>query len=153
MNTKKRIDPDRSDTPFAVLRGEWWEDRKRELAKMNRGQLQNALEELGIPQPIEARKDDPTPPSMRWDSMLWLRLRLAGEEQIQFHLDRNEPVPDSMRHRMVLMDKAPGWVPVWSTNIFYDVDNKKGEKARITKQNNAIEAAIMADTRQETQNQ
>ncbi len=152
MKPKKRVDPDRrTDTPFTpfdVLRGEWWEDRKRELAKMNRAQLTSALADRDITAP------GPEPNggallSHRYDSMLWMRLRLAGEEQIEFHTERTQPVPASMRPALDLMDRTPGWVPTFRTNIFYDVDGEAAAKAAITKQNNAIEAAIMADTQGE----
>jgi len=149
MNAKKRLDPDRkSNTPFAVLRGEWWEDRKREVAKLNRKQLETALLErdIAVPPVIEAAVEYvPAPPLMRYDRMLWLRLRLVGEEQIDFHTERGEPVPESMRHGLDLMDKTPGFVPNFRTNIFYDVDGEAAAKREETIIKNKIEAIVQED--------
>jgi len=138
MIRRKQRDPDeKTPTPFLVLLGEFWDDRKRELAALTRRQLEAALEIRGIPLPTVFTQDH--------TDLLWMRLRLAYAEQIDFYLERGQIVPVKMQGRADIMDLEPGLLPPWSVNIFFDIDREGAEKRAITIQNNKIEAIIRGD--------
>jgi hypothetical protein len=135
MTRRRPRDPDaKTPTPFAVLRGEWWEDRKVELSEMNRRQLQSELDERGIGVAPEA-------------DLYWMRMRLAYAEQIQFHLERSEPVPDRMLTACYALDaRRPAVRRADEVNIFYDPTGEGAEARAVAMQNRLIEAAIARDT-------
>jgi hypothetical protein len=139
MTRRRAVDPDaKSPTPFCVIYGEWWNDRREELSHMTRKQLEAALDELDLPIPGPEFQ-----PHIR---MLWMRLRLAYAEQIEFHRERNVVPPANMLARAASFDRYPGRLPAYQPNIFWDVAGEGPAKAALTKQNNAIEAAILRES-------
>jgi hypothetical protein len=105
--------------PVAYHMGSWWEDRKREIADMGRGQLESQLREAGI---RVAGEDRP---------MLWLRWRLALANQAEALAERGLELTEGNIRASKTLD-ASETVPYWLVDVFYDIRarDRENEKAR-----------------------
>lgn len=102
---RRRLHRDPKDTPMAVLVGEFYVDRKREVAGMARTQLRHELAEAGIEIP-------------KWgDDLLWMRLRLMYYGQVEFYAERKIEVPEMVMSNIKRLDTRP--LPSYQPNIFF----------------------------------
>lgn len=131
MRPKRRGDPDGQGLPpFDVLRGEWWAERRRELADAGRRELEQYLDERGIRH--EASE------------MYWLRMRCAYAGMLEFYADHGAEVPPRMLGRVAELDRRrPRAQRRTEVDIFRDL------RAVVRQQEAANEEAALVAAREE----
>jgi hypothetical protein len=107
------------ETPLAVIAGEYWQDRKAEIAAMGRAALEQALGDAGV-----LTEDDAGA-----CTMLWLRKRLAYVGQVEFYLERSLQPPEAVLERAAELDKQNGVTEPWEVDFFRDARATAQEEA------------------------
>ena len=123
----KRRASEPKDLPISVVLGEWYEERKLEVAAMGRVALEKALVAAGV-----MREDEK---EMGWE-MLWLRQRLMYAGVTAFYAERGLEVPEATRGHIAVMDAKRGKMPKWAVDYFRDAraaDKDERESKRLRK--------------------
>lgn len=128
MRRVRSVEP--RDLPLAVVRGEFWAERKVEIAEMGRVQLERELRERGL-------LSEPGLP------MLYLRWRLSYVNMIEFYTERDVEVPQAvLRNSKRVEDAEKGPWPYDLLDIFYDARAIERERAKFSA---SLEQAIEKD--------